>query len=212
MMLSKHCDNSSTGSMDELSQLKQSIRDHDQCKYERRRLDRIEMAVRLARWLTVNREPGGKGAQSLAEAASDYLREGAFVDWARLSLRPGDPVRLLSEAYTQLFDSVTALREVQSRRFAELLRDWTQAGSTGKEVIPVEKILDEIVAPLAAQQPVLVLVIDGMSAAVCRELLADVTRQDWVVLCEQSCNATRPGLATIPSVTEVSALACSVVD
>jgi hypothetical protein len=203
-VLSKHRQNGSSKSMDELTQLKQAIRDHDQSKYERRRLDRIDMAVRLARWLMVNREPSNKEAPSIAVAASDYLREGAFVDWARLSLRPGDPVRLLSEAYSQLFDSVTVLREVQSRRFAELLRDWTQAGSTGKEVIPVEKILDEVIAPLAAQAPVLVVIIDGMSAAVCRELLADVTRQDWIVLCEQSHNVTRAGLATIPSVTEVS--------
>jgi hypothetical protein len=202
--LSKHCENGSPQSMDELTQLKQSIRDHDQSKYDRRRLDRIDMAVRLARWLIVNREPSNKGARSIAEAATDYLREGAFVDWARLSLRPGDPVRLLSEAYSQLFDSVTVLREAQSRRFAELLRDWTQAGSTGTEVIPVEKILDEIIAPLAAQAPVLVVVIDGMSAAVCRELLTDVTRQDWTVLNEQSRSATRAGVATIPSVTEVS--------
>jgi hypothetical protein len=51
---------------------------------------------------------------------------------------------------------------------------------------------------------VLLVVIDGMSAAVCRELLADVTRQDWSLLSEQSRNGTRPGMATIPSVTEVS--------
>jgi hypothetical protein len=202
--LSRLCENDSMTSLDELSQLRQAIREHDQCKYERRRLERIEMAVRLGRWLTANRELSSVRPQSLAAAANDYLREGAFVDWARLSLRPGDPVRRLSEAYAQLFDSVTRLREAQSRRFAELLRDWTQAGSTGKDVVPVEKILDEIIAPLVSRAPVLLVVIDGMSGAVCRELIADVTRQDWVVLCEQANNATRPGLATIPSVTEVS--------
>lgn len=70
--------------------------------------------------------------------------------------------------------------------------------------MPVERILDEIIAPLAAQTPVLVIVIDGMSAAVYRELLADITRQDWMVLCKDGHEAHRPGLATIPSVTEVS--------
>jgi len=68
----------------------------------------------------------------------------------------------------------------------------------------VERILDEIVAPLAAQAPVLVIIVDGMSAAVCRELVADITRQDWIALCEQRREANRPGLATIPSVTEGS--------
>ena len=51
---------------------------------------------------------------------------------------------------------------------------------------------------------VLVIVMDGMSAAVCRELVADITRQDWIALCEQGREANRPGLAALPSITEVS--------
>jgi hypothetical protein len=51
---------------------------------------------------------------------------------------------------------------------------------------------------------VLVLVIDGMSVAVCRELLADVTRHEWIALCEPGRRSIRPGIATIPSVTEYS--------
>ena len=43
-----------------------------------------------------------------------------------------------------------------------------------------------------------------MSAAVCRELLADITRQDWIALCEQGREANRPELATIPSIIETS--------
>ena len=61
-----------------------------------------------------------------------------------------------------------------------------------------------IVAPLAADSPVLVIVIDGMSVAVCRELLADLTRHEWVALCEPGGTFNRPGIATIPSVTEFS--------
>ena len=68
----------------------------------------------------------------------------------------------------------------------------------------MERILDEIIAPLAAQAPVLVIVMDGMSVAVCRELVADITRQDWMALCEQEREANRPGLAALPSITEVS--------
>jgi hypothetical protein len=85
-----------------------------------------------------------------------------------------------------------------------LLRDWTAAGSTGSDVIPVEQILDRIVAPLAAEAPVLVIVIDGMSVAVCRELLADLTRHEWLSLSEPGQKFTRPGIAAIPSVTEIS--------
>ncbi|MGQ4808738.1 hypothetical protein NKDENANG_02126 [Candidatus Entotheonellaceae bacterium PAL068K] len=202
-LLSKAVQSHSPTALEPLAEARQELLRHDQAQDQRRRLDRIDMALRLVRWLTRGHaaEPY---PQSLAEAAAYHLAEGGFVDWARLSLRAGDPVRELSEAYARLFDKVTAVREQQSCRFAELLRDWTAAGSVGDQVMPVERILDEIIGPLAAQAPVLVIVIDGMSVAVCRELLTDLTRQDWTPLCEARYDANRPGLATMPSVTETS--------
>lgn len=197
----------SPASIEPLTASRQAIRRHDQAQRECRRLDRTQMALRLVRWLaragsTAN--PSFPSFPSLVEAAAYHLAEGGFVDCARLSLCGGDPVRELSEAYAGLFDRVTAIREQQARRFSGLLRDWTAAGSAGDEVIPVEQILDEIVAPLATQAPVLVIVVDGMSAAVARELIADITRQDWVALCEDGRDTNRPRLAAMPSVTEVS--------
>ncbi len=190
--------------LEPLTAARQEILGHDLSQRERRRLDRIDMALRLLQWLTRVDTAAPSSCQSLAEAAAYHLAEGGFVDWARLALRIGDPVRELSEAYARLFHKVTAIREQQAHHFAELLRDWTVAGSVGDGIIPVERILDEIVAPLAAQAPVLVIVVDGMSAAVCRELVADMTRQDWIALCEQGREANRPGLAALPSITEVS--------
>ena len=128
---------------------------------------------------------------------------GGFVDWARHSLRGGEPVRELAEAYTRLLTKVTQIVEQKNRRFAQLLRDWIAAGSKGDEVLPVERVLDEVVAPLAAQTPVLVLVIDGMSYAVCRELVEDITRQDWAEIRRQDRGPVWPGIAAVPSVTEV---------
>src|SRR5712691_1399288 len=190
--------------LEPLTAARQEILGHDQSQRERRRLDRIDMALRLLQWLTRVDTATTSSCQSLAEAAAYHLAEGGFVDWARLSLRIGDPVRELSEAYARLFNKVTAMREQQAQHFAELLRDWTVAGAVGDGILPVERILDEIVAPLAAQAPVLVIVVDGMSAAVCRELVADITQQDWMALCERGREANRPGLAAIPSITEVS--------
>ena len=142
------------------------------------------MAVRLVRWLGKRGQQGAAEPRSLAEAAAEHLRDGGFVDWARLSLRSGDPVQVLSEAYARLFDVVTQVREAQAHGFARLLVDWTAAGSQDDDLVPVERVLDEIVAPLAADSPVLVIVIDGMSVAVCRELLADLTQHEWLTLCE----------------------------
>jgi hypothetical protein len=186
-----------------LSKARTAILRHDLAGRERRRLERVDMAVRLVRWFAAIQSKPVE-AESLAESAAYQLAEGGFVDWARLALRSGDPVRELSEAYGRLFDQVTELREKQAHRFATLLKDWTAAGSTGDDVIPVESILERIVGPLAAEAPVLVIVIDGMSVAVYRELLADITRHEWVALAEEGRGSTRPGLATIPSVTEAS--------
>ncbi len=169
--------------LDSLVETRRAVREHDQSAREQRRLERVDMAVRLDRWLGQRSQQGDAEPRSLAETAAEHLRVNGFVDSARLSLRSGDPVQLLSEAYAKLFNVVTQVREKQSSAFAKLLVDWTAAGSQGGGVVPVEHVLDEIVAPIAAD-PVLLIVIDGMSVAVCRELLADLTRHEWLTLCE----------------------------
>jgi hypothetical protein len=178
-----------------------SISQHDRHSRERRRLERVDMAMRLVRWL--GESQSRDEVQSLADAANRHLSEGGYIDWARLTLRSGDPVRELSEAYAKLFDKVTTAREVDSLCFAELLRNWTAAKSTDDTIVPVEQVLERMVAPIAASKPVLVVVIDGMSVAVFRELMADVLGHDWVLLAEEGVGL-RPALATVPSVTEVS--------
>lgn len=181
----------------------QSVGEHDRSAIELRRMERLEMAVRLVRWqLQWKQSP--TTPPSFADAADRYLREGGYVDWARLSLRSGDPVRELSESYARVFERTTEVRQRQSETFAQLLRHWTNAGSQGSEVIPVERILDEIVAPLADDCLVLLVLIDGMSVAVARELLADATRHEWILISEPGRRFNRPGIATIPSVTEYS--------
>jgi hypothetical protein len=185
-----------------LREARDFVRRHDQARREPRRLEAVEMALRLVRWLKVTAatpEP-----RSLAEAARDYLDQGGFVDWARSVLRSGgEPVRGLSEGFARLLGQVAQRREDQNRRFAELLRDQTAAAGAAADPVPVERILDEVVAPLAAHVPVLLVLLDGMSAAVARELLADMTRLDWVSLGPEG-RPVRPGLAAIPSVTEAS--------
>ena len=183
-----------------LAEARDAVRCHDQARREPRRLERIEMALRLVRWLD-----GASLAvpRSLGEAGRDYLAQGSFVDWARSVLRAGDPVRELSEGYARLVERVAAQRQEQNRCFAELLRDQTAAAGQPSDMVPVERVLDEVVAPLAALAPVLVILLDGMSPAVSRELLADLGRLDWVALGPEG-QPMRAGLAAIPCVTEAS--------
>jgi hypothetical protein len=192
-------------SLERLLAMREEIGEHELATRERRRLECADMAIRLVRWLsTLAAEPLNK-PRSLAEAVEYHLREGGYADWARLTLRLGEPVRALSEAYSQLFDRVTEVREAQSRHFAELLRLATEAGTDEATVIPVEMVLERVVAPLVAERPVLLLVVDGMSVAICRELLADTVGHDWIPISPDGRDSVlRAGLATIPSVTEVS--------
>lgn len=180
----------------------QRVRDHDNARIESRRLERAEMAVRLVRWLA--ERAGQRPAASLGEAADQHLHDGGFVDWARFSLAHGDQVRELSEAYAKLGEAVWGERERDSERFAQLLAEATALGSMPENVVPVERILAEVVAPLAAHGGVLVIVIDGLSVAVCRQLLAETTRHEWIPLSEPGRRSNRAGLAVLPSKTEFS--------
>jgi hypothetical protein len=71
-------------------------------------------------------------------------------------------------------------------------------------VLPVERVLSEFVAPLAGHAPLLVIVVDGMSFSVFRELVADITRQDWVELRRSDRGPIWPAIATLPSLAAVS--------
>ena len=177
---------------------------HDMARDQRRQIDRVEMAVRLLRWLA---KAGGKDAHrsaSFGKAAERYAAEGGWVDWARTVLCEGEPLEGLAKAYSRLLAVVSTIREQDNHHFAQLLRDWTRAGSRGTAVLPVERVLEAVVAPLAGSTPVLLLLMDGMSCAVFLELLGDITSQNWVELCPRQSKAVPPVISTIPSVTQAA--------
>lgn len=159
----------------------------------------VEMATRLARWLGRRREPASADFGALA---SDYAREGSFVDWARGDLSLGGVPASLAEALGLLRARADEIREEENRRFAEALARWLESGATTP--LPIERVLDEVVAPLAGGGPVLLLVLDGMSGAVFRELLDDLTRQGWTELASEEPARNGPVVAVLPSVTEMS--------
>lgn len=172
---------------------------------QQRRLEKVAMAMRLARWLVQETSAPAPLPQDLEQAVQHHLLEGGFLDWARLSLRSGDSIGELSAAYQKLFGRVTAVRETQSHHFAKLLQNWVELGSGHNGFLPLETILDTIVAPLASQGPVLAIVLDGMSMAVGRELMANLQAADWVAITPPGqTSAMMAGLATIPSLTETS--------
>ena len=194
-------------SLDASIHIYQTIKRHQQalaCAASRR-YQRIDMAIRLALWLLDYTRDTPCEPESLEDAIAYHTQEGGFLDWARLMLPVAEPHRELSTAYGKLFEVVTAVREKQSYRFAKLLQDWTAIGSTRASVLPVEQIIETVVAPLAATSPVLLIVVDGMSLAVGYELLSDLTQQNWRLISPNTKNfPIQSGLAVIPSETSAS--------
>jgi hypothetical protein len=85
----------------------------------------------------------------MAEATATYAQDSGFVDRARHALQSGDPLPEAATAYARLREVVAARRETGNQAFAAVLRTWNEAGARGAEPVPVERLLDLIVAPLA---------------------------------------------------------------
>ncbi len=174
--------------------------DHERAGDHRARLDRLQMAARLCRWLSGR----SRSIPGFASAARAYAEEGGFVDWARASLTAGDSVPAVAAAFARLRELVGIRREEENGTFADLLRDWNAGGAGGEEALPIERAIDSIVAPLAAHAPVLLLVLDGLSFAVARPLVADIGRQGWTELSPAGRASPPPLVAALPTITEVS--------
>lgn len=190
----------STQDAERVVQLLHQAEHHDRAREHRVRLDRLRMAARLSRWLASRRSP----ALGFGKAVKAYADEGCFADWARHALLGGDSSPEVAASYAQLRELTQTRREEENRFFAERLVDWNSKGASGDEALPIEQALDAIVAPLAAQSPVLLLVLDGLSFAVARHLLSELGRLGWTELAPSSRLAPPPLVAVLPSVTEVS--------
>ena len=173
---------------------------HDLAKAQKGRGERVSMAVRLVRWL---RSPETQPT-SFADAAARYGRDGAFVDWARLALAGGDELAPLSAAYAELLGVVRRRRERDNETFAKLLRAWNVTPTTGGPTVPIERVLDDVVVGLAETTPVLLLVLDGLSLAVFRELEADFLAAGWNEMLPEGTSQPLCGVAMLPTVTEIS--------
>jgi hypothetical protein len=178
-----------------------SVERHRLAAHHPQRVRRAEMAVRLLRWLGTL-EPPAEHAP-LTSIVAGYIRELALVDLARVSLRAGDSLQPLAHAYGSVVARIAERRERENRRFGAALSSWISTGSTSGELMPVEEVLSRVVAPLAKLAPLLMIVVDGMSMAVWREISEDLSRSGWLLL-NPADGALPPGLATVPSVTQYS--------
>ncbi|MGI5154400.1 BREX-2 system phosphatase PglZ [Microbispora sp. CA-102843] len=159
-------------------------------------------AVRLVRWLAVTtRTP-----RTLRDGATDYLREYAWVDRALAHIWGADTARVPSAgaAYRALYDAVRERRADFDRVFAERLAAWSELSGDTRELVLAENLLDRIARPIAERRPPLIIVLDGMSAAVACELAEDIVNgRRWIEVGRRD-DGREPAIATVPSITQFS--------
>lgn len=182
------------------------LADHILARWQPHRVERAEMALRLAGWLATGTEPPG----TVADGISGQITGGGWVDlalahvWAGEDSHPG-----LQQAFRTVYERAARRRRELDRVFAERLADWTAAGTPSGSMLTVEQVLDQVVAPLVrtGERPVLLVVLDGMSAAAAVDLAEDLTRQHWLEydpLANGAEGRRRAALAAVPSVTDAS--------
>ncbi|OYX60389.1 MAG: alkaline phosphatase [Comamonadaceae bacterium 32-67-11] len=168
---------------------------------QRPRKERVEMARRLARWL-ISTMPSGAAVPVAMEWQAE---EGAYVDWARFRLLGGDELSALSEAYAACRRAVLARRDRFAMSFAQALAQCNaQSAALNGRVVPLEQVLERMVAPIAAVQPTLLLVMDGLSNSIFRELFARAATHGWTELVPSAQGKPFLGMAAIPTITEIS--------
>jgi hypothetical protein len=178
------------------------IRQHALSNIESDRLDRVEMAFRLIFWLKTMKLPSSDAI--FPDLMDFYSREGGFLEWARNRLRETDVSGPVQAAFQQILQEVDEHLVQLERRFAEKLAGWSKAEQQSTRLILIEDLLLKAVVPVSKEQPALLLVLDGMSAAVFRQLMRDFDRQGWTQIANNALGLPRPVLATLPSVTQIS--------
>ena len=100
--------------------------------------------------------------------------------------------------------AVKERRERQNRQFAAMLAAWNNQGAHFQKLAGVESVIERYIVPLALkEEPVLVIVLDGMSFAVCREFCTELAARRWTA-CSADAMEIPPAVTALPSVTEFS--------
>ncbi|HLI37026.1 MAG TPA: BREX-2 system phosphatase PglZ [Streptosporangiaceae bacterium] len=168
-----------------------------------RRTRAFHAAVRLTRWLA-GPAPDAAGLPAL-------LRRHADQDaWADLAVNAaaagvGDPE--LGAGLAAVLDAVRARRAAHDAGFAAALAAYTRDDRDDQDVLCVERVLPDVVMPLARQAPVLLLVLDGMSAGVGAEVAASILgrpRDGWAEALVNGQSRRAAAIAVLPTLTEVS--------
>ena len=161
------------------------------------RSKRLEMAQRVIRRQTFEADWG----PDLAAAAATYATEIAWLDWARTLIGRSDANPEVASLYAELIAELDTARAQANEAFVPF--GAIAAGSLPEGVVGVEAVLDLVVAPVAAQAPVLLVVLDGMGWESFVEIQRHLSRAGWASVAPPDV-ALPAVVATLPTVTKYS--------
>lgn len=191
-----------TVKIDEVEQALGSVLGHRFARPEDREVTAARMATRLVRWLAL---PGVHDVPAdLGASLERQVTDGGWVDRAVAAIWTGSGHGAVAAAYRRLADRVVEIRDRRDRAAATQLAAATADGSLPDGVVPVERMLHDVVRPLAAAEPVLLVVLDGMSMRVATEIAQGATDKGWTELLPTGRRTRLPALAVLPSVTAFS--------
>lgn len=156
-----------------------------------------EMLARIIR----RRSTQLTGTGTLADAASTYRDDGSWFDRARVVISRGSSHPTLSELCRAVTAEADQARARQAQELSAVLAKSALPLPDG--LIGVEAVLDDVVAPLATQRPVLLVVLDGMGLPTFHEFAGELTAGGWTAV-SAGPRTHSPAVAALPTVTEVS--------
>jgi len=159
-------------------------------------------AVRLARWLaTADAAPA-----TVAEGALRQVRCWAWADRALALIKTADTTRTprVRAAYAALYEAVREQRAGLDQAFAQRLASWSPVAGPTDDLLLAENLLERIARPLAERRAPLIIVLDGMSAAVACELAEEITASRIWTEAGRHPDGREGALAVLPSATTFS--------
>jgi hypothetical protein len=190
------------GALDRVEQAWASVASHHLAGDDRR-THAFHAAVRLTRWLA-DAVPGSAGLPGLLRRHAD---QDAWADSAVNDLAAGASDPEMGAGLAAVLAAARARRAAHDTGFAAALASYTRDNRSDQGVLHIEDLLSGVVMPLAKKAPVLLLVLDGMSAGVGTEVVASILgrpRDGWAEALLTGQPRRAAALAVLPTLTEVS--------
>lgn len=157
----------------------------------------FKAGLRLVRWLACD----VSAPEALPALVERQVAVDAWVDSAMNETDRGSVETNLADVLGTILTLTRMRRDRHDRVFGTALATHAHDGI---DPLGVERVLPDVVIPLAKQQAVLMVVIDGLSTAIANDLVVDAGRRGWAEYAVPGRTLRAGALAALPTLTEFS--------